>query len=75
MEEKILKKLQELAKAKIGKELDINANLSEQGLDSLDQLDIVVEAEKIFNVSISDDELLEIKNLTDAVQIILKKLD
>ncbi|AOG60765.1 acyl carrier protein [Spiroplasma helicoides] len=40
------------------------------GLDSLDLMDMIVQLEEKLNVSLSDDQLLEIKTVNDLVKVI-----
>ncbi len=74
MEEKILKEIQKLIKDKFGKTVKIDSKLSEIGVDSLDLLDLVVEAEEKHSVRIEDSELLNMETVKDIVTAISSKI-
>ncbi len=62
--------IKKLVKAKTGKDITIESNLKDIGIDSLDLLDLVVEAEGIFGIEISDEELLKLNTIQDVVNAI-----
>ncbi len=65
--------IKKLVKAKTGKDITIESNLKDIGIDSLDLLDLVVEAEGIFGIEISDEELLKLNTIQDVVNAIDSK--
>lgn len=73
-ENKIYIEVKKMIKSKFGKDVTLETILDETGIDSLDLLDLIVEVEKKNNVSITDDELLEIKTISDVVNIISSKI-
>lgn len=54
----------------VSKQVDLNTEFKSLGLDSLDLMDLVIEAEKKFGIQISDDKLMDIKTVADLVKII-----
>ncbi len=74
MEKKIFEEIKKMIKSKFGKEVEMNTVLTETGIDSLDLLDLVVEAETSHNVKIDDDELLNLNTIEDVVKAIASKL-
>jgi len=62
-----------MVKQRTGKDITLESNLKDTGIDSLDLLDFIVEAEGIFNVEISDDELLKLQTVKDVVVAIDSK--
>lgn len=44
------------------------------GADSLDAVELTMEVEKVFGISIDDDEILKTKTVEDAVDLIKKLL-
>ena len=74
MEEKIFKEIQKIIKSKFNKKVEINTKLDEIGLDSLDLLDLIVDAEAQHGIKIEDSELLEIKTIEDVVKSISSKI-
>ncbi|WP_231918043.1 MULTISPECIES: acyl carrier protein [unclassified Spiroplasma] len=54
----------------VSKQVDLNTEFKALGLDSLDLMDLVIEAEKKFGIKISDDKLMDIKTVADLVKII-----
>ena len=53
--------------------IKINDNLRDLGIDSLDLLDFILEAEEKFNIKIEDDELLNLNTISDVVALIKTK--
>ncbi|QHX36967.1 acyl carrier protein [Spiroplasma sp. BIUS-1] len=49
-----------------------NTEFKAMGLDSLDLMDMIVTLEEKLNISISDDELLEIKKVSDLLEVVEK---
>ncbi|WP_426605665.1 acyl carrier protein [Spiroplasma endosymbiont of Glossina fuscipes fuscipes] len=54
----------------VSKQVDLNTEFKALVLDSLDLMDLVIEAEKKFGIKISDDKLMDIKTVADLVKII-----
>ena len=54
----------------ISKPIDLNTKFKSLGLDSLDLMDLVIEAEKKCGIQIPDDKLMDIKTVADLVDII-----
>ncbi|WP_425378009.1 acyl carrier protein [Spiroplasma endosymbiont of Polydrusus pterygomalis] len=54
----------------ISKPIDLNTKFKSLGLDSLDLMDLVIEAEKKCGIQIHDDKLMDIKIVADLVDII-----
>ncbi len=74
MQEEILKEIQKIIKDKYGKSVEMNTKLDEIGADSLDLLDLIVDAEEKHGVRIDDSELLDMKSVEDVVSAIASKL-
>jgi len=66
--------IKNIIKKKFGKTVKMDTVLSEIGIDSLDVLDLVVDAEEKFNIKIEDEELIRLKTIEDIVDLINKKL-
>ncbi|WFG98223.1 acyl carrier protein [Spiroplasma citri] len=54
----------------ISKSIDLNTEFKSLGLDSLDLMDLVIEAEKKCEIQIPDDKLMDIKTVADLVEVI-----
>ncbi|WP_338990507.1 acyl carrier protein [Spiroplasma endosymbiont of Seladonia tumulorum] len=54
----------------ISKPINLNTEFKTLGLDSLDLMDLVIEAEKKCGIQIPDDKLMDIKTLADLVEVI-----
>lgn len=74
METKVFEEIKKLIKSKFNKEVKIETVLNEIGIDSLDLLDLIVEAENKYNIKITDEELLNSKSIKDVVSAITTKL-
>lgn len=74
MENKVFEQIKKIIKDKFGKDVQMDTVLTETGIDSLDLLDLIVEAENQHNVKIEDDELLNLKTIEDVVKAISSKL-
>ena len=73
MEEKeILKKLEKIISKRTNEKINKNSTLKDLGIDSLDVLDLIGEVEDSFNIEVSDDELMNLKNIND-IMILLKE--
>ncbi len=66
--------LEELKKFLKNKNLNLNDNLRNLGIDSLDLLDLILEAEDKFDIRIEDDELLNLETINDVVKVIKTKI-
>jgi len=44
------------------------------GLDSLDAIEMIMKAEEEFNISITDDEAVEVESINDMIDLVEKKL-
>ncbi|CAT05348.1 putative Acyl carrier protein homolog [Mesomycoplasma conjunctivae] len=69
MQKKIYEKLRKYTK----KSFNDNSNIREIGIDSLDFIQIITHFEDEFEISVTDDELLDIKTVGDIVLLINKK--
>lgn len=76
--EEVKSKVLAVISEKIGKEaedINLKANLvNDLGLDSLDTVEIIMEFEKAFDISIPDEEAEKITNVGDAIAYISGKL-
>lgn len=76
--EEVKSKILAIISEKLGKEaqdIDLKASLvNDLGLDSLDTVEIIMEFEKSFNISIPDEEAEKIANVGDAIAYISGKL-
>ncbi|MCU4117126.1 phosphopantetheine-binding protein [Mycoplasma zalophi] len=68
IQQKVFETLQNYTKTKI----TLNSEIKDLNIDSLDLVQIVVELESIFNISVSDEELLNISKVIDIIEIIKK---
>ena len=58
----------------INKEITKKDNLSDIGLDSLDIVELTINLERIYDISISDNEIENLENIDDFVNVIYDKL-
>jgi acyl carrier protein len=58
----------------IKKTRDLNANLIDLGLDSLDVSALILSVEERFSIAVSDEELEEIDSINDISKLVFKKL-
>ena len=76
--EEIFQKISAILVDKLGvdeKEVIPEASFSDLGSDSLDDVEIVMEIESEFNITISDDEILgETLTLQNLIELVEKKL-
>ncbi|WP_339020659.1 acyl carrier protein [Spiroplasma endosymbiont of Atherix ibis] len=67
---------EEIKKALINKgakgTISNNTEFKSMGLDSLDLMDMIVNLEEKLNISISDDDLLSMKKVSDLLEVIEK---
>ncbi len=74
MEAKVFENIKKLMKERFSKDVELTTVLNETGIDSLTLLDLVVDAEKEHNVTITDEELIEMRTIEDVVKAIASKL-
>lgn len=76
--EEIEAKVKEIVAEKAGCEIsEVNeqTNLEETlGMDSLDRVELIMEIEKEFIISVPDDEAVKVSNLSDCVALVEKHL-
>lgn len=76
--EEIEVKVKEIVAEKAGCEIsEVNeqTNLEETlGMDSLDRVELIMEIEKEFIISVPDDEAVKVSNLSDCVALVEKHL-
>lgn len=70
----IFEEIKKIIKDKTGKEVKIDSNLRDLGIDSLDLLDFIVEAETKLNVQINDEELMSLQTIGDVVKALENKV-
>ncbi len=63
----ILNQIKKFLKKYTKVEITLNSNIKKIGLDSLDLIDLIMEAEEKFSIQIPDDELLKIQTIKDLV--------
>ncbi|AUB31994.1 acyl carrier protein [Spiroplasma floricola] len=67
---------EEIKKALVNKgakgTISTNTEFKSMGLDSLDLMDMIVTLEEKLNISISDDDLLSMKKVSDLLEVIEK---
>lgn len=56
-----------------GKEVSLDSNLKDLGIDSLDLVEIVLQAEEEFGISFSDEELNGFKTVKDVCNVLDEK--
>ncbi len=74
METKVFEEIKKLIKSRFGKDVELTTELDQTGIDSLDLLDLVVEAEGNYGVTVTDAELVNMKTIEDVVKAISTKL-
>lgn len=65
--------IERLSKASKNKEITLDSNLKELGLDSLDVVDLLMEMEEQFEIEFENEEMLSLKLVSDVVDTIVKK--
>ncbi len=75
MENKIFEEIKKVVKERFGKEVAIDTVLNETGIDSLSLLDLVVDVEAEYKITITDEELISMKTIDDIVKAIASKLN
>ena len=74
MEEKeILQKLEKIISKKTNEKVQKNSTLKDLGIDSLDVLDLIGDVEDSFKIEVSDDELMNLKNINDIMILVKEK--
>ena len=68
--EKFIKMLEEKVNGKV---VTKESNLKDLGIDSLDLVEIVLQAEEEFNISFSDEELNSFKTVNDVCEVLDRK--
>ena len=64
----------DMLKAKVtGKEVTLESNLKDLGIDSLDLVEIVLQAEDEFGITFSDEELNSFKTVKDVCTVLDSK--
>ena len=67
-------KIKEALSSKLkGKELTLDSNLRELGIDSLDVVDLIMDLEEELGIEFSDEELMSINTMKDVCDLIDKK--
>ena len=49
---------------------NINSNLKDAGIDSLEMMELIVQVEEQLNIQLPDDKLLELKTASDLLNLI-----
>ncbi len=75
METKIFEQIKKIVKERFGKDIEISTVLNETGIDSLSLLDLVVDVESEYNITITDEELISMKTVDDIVKAISSKME
>ena len=65
--------IERLSKASKNKEITLDSNLKELGLDSLDVVDLLMEMKEQFEIEFENEEMLSLKLVSDVVDTIVKK--
>ncbi|GAA3815123.1 acyl carrier protein [Streptomyces phyllanthi] len=58
------------SQALAGRDIEQSETLSDLGIDSLEQLSLVVDVENCFDVSIDDEELAEVRTVKDLAELV-----
>ncbi len=67
-------KIKEALSGKLkGKELTLDSNLRDLGIDSLDVVDLIMDLEEELGIEFSDEELMSIHTMKDVCDLIDKK--
>ena len=67
-------KIKEALSSKLkGKELTLDSNLRDLGIDSLDVVDLIMDLEEELGIEFSDEELMYIHTMKDVCDLIDKK--
>lgn len=56
-------------------EVDLQKNLTDLGIDSLNALSIIVNLEEKFNIHMDDQEIAKIKNLQELINLLSKTIN
>lgn len=68
-QEVIIKEIQKLTKEKVLP----TSNIKDLKVDSLDLVELVIDAEKRFSISITDDEITQINTVQDFIDLVNQK--
>lgn len=68
-QEVIIKEIQRLTKEKVLP----TSNIKDLKVDSLDLVELVIDAEKRFSISITDDEITQINTVQDFIDLVNQK--
>ena len=52
----------------------VNDNLTDLGMDSLDDVELIIELESGFNIEIADDDACGIKTVSDIIDLVVAKV-
>lgn len=77
-QEEVKKKLIEIVVDKLeceASEITEGTRLRDLGADSLDEVELLMEVEKEFNIYIKDEEALKVITFTDAFELVCKKVE
>ena len=58
----------------ISKVESVNDNLLDLGMDSLDDVELIIELESGFNIEISDDDACGIEIVSDIIDLVVEKV-
>ncbi len=59
---------------KIKSNTDLNTNIADLNIDSIDFIDIIIDIEEKYNIQIEDEKLTNIKSINDLIKAIEEKL-
>ena len=59
---------------KIKSNTDLNTNIADLNIDSIDFIDIIIDIEEKYNIQIEDEKLTSIKSINDLIKAIEEKL-
>lgn len=65
----IISEIQKLTKAQV----QVDSQIRDLKIDSLDLVQLVVDAESKFNISIDDEEITKIEKVSDFIEIVKEK--
>lgn len=65
----IISEIQKLTKAQV----QVDSQIKDLKIDSLDLVQLVVDAESKFNISIDDEEITKIEKVSDFIEIVKEK--
>src|SRR5947199_10276633 len=74
----LLDRLSDWLSAQLGASVPAGTSLLNEGLadlDSLDTVELAMQLEEAFNVTISEEEAEQVRTVADAIRLLVKKLD